>query len=189
MPFGGLTVPASAGAGSVVLPGPQLRTGWYGSPLGEVDTVVLTPGAMFAVPFPVNRAVTIDRLGLEVTGTGASTVVRLGLYSNADDNPDALLLDAGTINGATAAFQEITVDHDLDVGRVWLAACAQGSNNVTVRAVRYIASAGLPSSGYAPYSSYALRQGGTSTLGAFPASAPTFNDVRASAPRVLVRVA
>jgi len=42
---------------------------------------------------------------------------------------------------------------------------------------------------YAPYSSYALRQSGTSTNGALPASAPTFDDVRATAPRVLLRVA
>jgi len=37
--------------------------------------------------------------------------------------------------------------------------------------------------------SYALRQSGTSTNGALPASAPTFDDVRATAPRVLLRVA
>jgi len=144
---------------------------------------------MFAVPFPVNRDVTVDRIGLEVTGTGASTAVRLGIYSNTADNPDALLLDAGTIDGATGSFQEITISKALTTGRVWLVAVAQGSNTVTVRGVRYIASAGLPSSGYAPYSSYALRQSGTSTNGALPASAPTFDDVRATAPRVLLRVA
>lgn len=173
----------------MVKPGPQLKSGWYSAPLGEVDTVALTVGNMLAVPFPVNRPVTVTKIGVEVTGTGASSTVRVGIYADEDDAPGALVVDAGSIDGATAAFQEITIDEALTVGKVWLAACAQGSNTVTVRGCRYVATAAVPSSGYAPYSSYALRQSGTTTAAAFPATAPTFDDVRATAPRILLAVA
>lgn len=184
-----LILPASAGSTDMVKPGPQLKSGWYSAPLGETDTVALTVGNMLAVPFPINRAVTVTKIGVEVTGTGASSTVRLGIYSDAGDAPGSLLVDAGSIDGTSTAFQEITISQALTVGKVWLAACAQGSNTVTVRGCRYVATAAVPSSGYSPYSSYALRQSATSTAGAFPASAPTFDDVRATAPRILLAVA
>lgn len=188
MGFGPITSPA-ASASEMVLPGPQLKSGWLAAPIGETNTIACTVGNMLAVPFPVNRAVTVNKIGVEVTGTGASSTIRLGIYADADDAPGDLVLDAGTIDGTSATYQEISISQALGVGRVWLAACAQGSNTVTLRGARYVSTAGIPSSGYAPYSSYALRQSGTTTAGAFPASAPTFDDVRGTAPRIFLAVA
>lgn len=52
---------------------------------------------------------------------------------------------------------------------------ASAATVATTATARYVSTAGIPSSGYAPYSSYALRQSGTTTAGAFPASAPKPN--------------
>lgn len=55
---------------------------------------------MYLLPFPSVRGGTIDRIAIHVTVSGdASSVARLGIYSNAGDTvqqPETLLLDTGT---------------------------------------------------------------------------------------------
>lgn len=150
---GGAGEPGPAGPPGVDGMVPSLIPGWYSTPPGETDTVTITPGSMFAVPFPIYRDVAFDRMGIEVTGTDATTVVRVGIYTDADSAPADLIADYGTLSCAAAAFVEKVIDEEITAQKAWLAICAQvGVGNVAVRAVRWVAPTAVPSAGYAPYS-------------------------------------
>lgn len=110
---------------------PQQRwaTGYYYLPGDVRDTLVPTLNQMYAVPMEVWSAA-LDRIFVEVTSAGtAGSVVRLGVYTpNATTGlPDALLVDAGTIDGTSATAQEKTIAlSSLVPGQiVWVAAVAQ----------------------------------------------------------------
>jgi len=52
----------------------------------------------------------IDRIAIEVTtaSTGSTNLCRIGVYSNVEGHPYALLLNAGTVSTATTGVKEIT---------------------------------------------------------------------------------
>lgn len=90
-------------------------------------------GYGYWTPFPVERDVTLDRIGVEITTAGASTVLRMGIYADDGGSPGSLVLDAGTVDASSTGWKEITISQALTAGRVWLCLAAQGSNNVTTR--------------------------------------------------------
>lgn len=179
---------AAAAGGSFSTP-QVWKSGWYSSLSGSIDTRTLNEDRGFWVPVVVDRSLTVDRIGLELTSTATgSPVVRLGIYSDSSGVPGTLLLDAGTIDGTSATYQEITISQALTAGRWWLV-CAQqgGTSNSACRAVRYATSLPVSSSGYSPYEAGCYVDADALT-GAFPASAPTMNDVVAATPRIMLRV-
>ena len=108
-----------------------LRTGEYLpptpiAPRGSTDTAIVA-NELYAVPFPVVRAMTLDRLILWVkvaSGTSGS-VVRLGIYNDGVNlYPGTLLLDAGTVDGNSATIQSVTINQALTKGLYWLALLA-----------------------------------------------------------------
>lgn len=109
---------------------------WYTSAISA-----FTPGTqsrvldtLFAIPFVVSKTCTIDRIGAEITtGGGAGSLVRLGIYSTNNMLPDALVLDAGTIDGNSATFQSITINQQLAPGLYWLVLL--GSATITYRSI------------------------------------------------------
>lgn len=180
---------AAAAAGGSFSTSMIWKSGWYAALSGSIDTRTLNEDRGFWVPVVVDRSVTVDRIGLEITSTATgSPAVRLGIYSDSSGVPGTLLLDAGTIDGTSATYQEITISQALTAGRWWLV-CAQqgGTSNGACRAVRYSTTLPLPSSGYSPYEGGAFVDADAST-GAFPASAPTMNDVVSAAPRIMLRI-
>ena len=73
-------------------------------------------GAAFQVP----RAMSIDRLAIEVTTLQAASLMRLGLYnSKANGEPGDLLVDGGTVDTSTTGVKEATVDVALAPGLYW----------------------------------------------------------------------
>lgn len=114
----------------------------YGSPVYVSTCLYLHTGAfagaaggfvyetLYAVPFWVWRRQAFDRIGLHAGGGTATLVIRLGIYSD-DGGPTTLLLDAGTIDGASAAaLKTIVIAQTLDPGMYWLAAVAQVAGSV-----------------------------------------------------------
>jgi hypothetical protein len=104
------------------------RSGEYwGSPVVKSTTALLT-GTMYVFSVYVPFAVTLDRIGAEVTVLAAGSTLTLGIYN--DDGgglPGTLLLDAGTIDGGTVAAQEKTINQVLQAGRLYhFAALCQG---------------------------------------------------------------
>lgn len=108
----------------------KYKTGlYYMTNQGVPADSVMTPvkDTVYYHAFPVGEALTFDRIGTGVQTAGTATsVVRLGIYNDTDGMPDALLLDAGTINGTSNTYQEITVTQALSAGTLyWVAVCWQ----------------------------------------------------------------
>jgi hypothetical protein len=108
-----------------------LRSGLYHRtvPAASLTTsATLGVGTLRLAPFDVPRAVTLTRIGAEITSAGdVGSKFRLGIY--ADDGtgyPGALTLDAGTIDGNSATVQEITINQLLAAGRYWVGGVVQG---------------------------------------------------------------
>ena len=170
------------------LNGPGLVSGWYAASAGVIDTVSMAANVAMYTAFPVERAVTVDRIGLNISAGVSGSTVRLGIYGDTGGLPGTLLVDAGTINSASTGYMEISISTALTVGRVWLCAVMQGgASPVTAVAVRF------PFAGPAPTSGYSGTSGGglaltTGPSGALPSTASTPNDIRSTPPRVMLRV-
>jgi len=162
------------------------RSGSYlQPPHTNVQTLVLTLNELRACPLPVGKAVTLDRIGLEVTTAVATAVVRLGIYAD-DGNgyPGALVLDAGTIDASTTGFKEIVINQALAAGLYWLVGVAQTAAP-TVRAT----SGAVPGLSVATSQSTlagAYTQAGVT--GALPANFTAGGSVVTGGSKVLVRV-
>lgn len=184
----GRVTSASTSAINGVVP---LKSGWYAVAAGGTDTLVIA-GALFYAPLLIEKACTVDRIGLEVTGAGAATcVIRLGIYADDGGVPGSLIIDAGTIDGTSATYQEITISQALSVGRIWLTCVQQVTGTPTVRANRY--GPGVPMSSSAQLSGAAergsLRVSAGVPSGALPSTAAAPNDFRNAAPRIALRIA
>ena len=170
------------------LNGPGLVSGWYAGSAGVIDTISMAANVAMYTAFPVERAVTVDRIGLNISAGVSGSTVRLGIYGDTGGLPGTLLVDAGTINSASTGYMEISISTALTVGRVWLCAVMQGgASPVTAVAVRF------PFAGPAPTSGYSGTSGGglaltTGPSGALPSTASTPNDIRSTPPRVMLRV-
>ena len=122
---GTITWETPSGGGGTAWPR-KYKTGfYYQTNQASNGDSVFTPvkDEVVYFPFPVGEALTIDRisLGVAVAGT-AGGKVRIGIYNDTDGIPSTLLLDAGTINGDSATYQEITVSQALSAGTLyWVA--------------------------------------------------------------------
>jgi len=73
------------------------------------------------VPFYVHETTTFDRIAVQVTTGVAASTIKLAVYdSNADGRPSALVVDAGTVSGATSGFKAATISQTLSAGLYWL---------------------------------------------------------------------
>lgn len=110
--------------------GPGHKAGWYliaGTP-GNADSIP-AEAVLHAVPLPpLTVARAFDRISVLSTLAGsAGAVVRLGIYSSdAGGQPDALVFDAGTVDGTQTGVLTITISQTLQPGNYWLAAAVQG---------------------------------------------------------------
>ena len=104
-----------------------LKTGKYISSLyrAQFDFVEVLAEANYlkAVPFPVPRPITLDRIAIYVTTAGgAGAEMRLGIYNDGVNlYPAGLLLDAGTIDATTTGIKAIIINQALAKGMYWLA--------------------------------------------------------------------
>lgn len=186
--------------GAAVAP-PTVKTGRYlhpCSPVGTATSSTLANGSLRLAAWLVERTITIDRIGADVSSAGSGGgVLRLGVY--ADDGsgyPGALLLDAGTIDGASATVQQATIGSPLVLtpGLYWIGAALQGSPG-TQPTVRTLAGTWTPpvpilgtTSAPAASDSYAgYRE--TGVTGALPSNFSTTSDPVSTVPRLHVRTA
>lgn len=123
---------------------PNLQSGrYYRAPnAGPTTSNTLGNGSLRLMPKYIANAVTLTRLGAEVTVIGeAGSKIRLGIY--ADDGtfrPSALVIDAGQIAGDSATIQEITISQALSRGWYWFGGAVQSAPTTqpTVRTVNTI---------------------------------------------------
>lgn len=86
-------------------------------------------------PTFVVSTTTYDRISIRSNLVTSTIIVRLGIYSDTNGKPDALVLDAGTVTvNASSTIFNITISQSLFPARYYLAACAQvnsiGSTNM-----------------------------------------------------------
>ena len=125
MPLYQSSLPSPAGWGALA----SGRYYYTYSPNSSTTSATLGNGTLRLVPWFVPNAVTITRIGAEVTSTGeAGSKYRIGIY--ADDGtgtPGALVLDAGQIAGDSATVQELTVSQTLAPGLYWVGGAVQSA--------------------------------------------------------------
>jgi hypothetical protein len=122
-----LYIPAAASSGiNTAAPAVSGRVYRFSANLGQTSTASAL-GRMHGRPVWLTAG-TLDRLYIRhIATTAASEVVRLGIYSDTDNRPGALLLDAGTIDLSTAtAVKALTISQAVSTARYWLAAVRQG---------------------------------------------------------------
>jgi hypothetical protein len=143
------------------------------NPYGVPGTWIAGTGYFNAIPVFINKAVTADRISLNVTVSGsAGGVLRMGIY-NSDSNfqPTTLLLDAGTIASTTTGLKEITISQALSPGVYWIGAAGQVASAGTCSAYTANPFTGMLSTP-TYYSSAAITgyQMGPSITGALPST-------------------
>jgi hypothetical protein len=109
----------------------RVQSGRFYGPTNHTTTPnAQADGVSAAIPFWLPVATTFVEIDCQVTTAGvAGTLVRLGIYANdpSKDQPAALILDAGTIDGSTASMKSITLTPiTLQAGLYWLSATPQG---------------------------------------------------------------
>lgn len=119
---------------------------YFAAMSGALSTGAPALNLLTVHPLDIGEAVTLDRIGIEVTTAAASSFCRLGLYADHGGKPGALLLDAGQVDASTTGVKEITISQALNPGVVWLAYVSQGGTP-TVR--RSSSELGLPGIGNA----------------------------------------
>lgn len=96
------------------------------------------------VPILVPADVTVDRIACEVVSAGTTgSVIRMGIYENANFAPSNLVLDAGTVSGETTGIKTITISQTLSAGWHWLVAVNQGGAS-TRASLRYSTDLAVP---------------------------------------------
>jgi hypothetical protein len=140
-------------------------------------------------PYPVS----IDQMAIRVTTAEATSVVRLGIYDiDSNGEPDALLLDAGTIDASTTGSKIITFASPISItkGAFYAAFCPQVAAT-SLRFARYLSGSTylntrISVANAAQGFSFAHRQ--TSVTGALPLTAPLSTDSFGSPPVITFRV-
>lgn len=175
----------ASGAGGFIGVAPHASGSRYVSQIvSSTTTSATTASRLIVTPFWVPSSGTYDRIGAEVTSGAAASTVRLGIWADTGSfYPGSLVLDAGTIDGNSATFQEITISQYLSQGVVWIGAAAQGGTptlrwiNTSIAILPQLSTNTGISVGYFQ----------ASVTGAFDASFAASQSVITSAPRVLMR--
>lgn len=162
------------------------------SPAGSVGTGTLGTGTLRVLPFYVPNAVTLLAVVAEVTGAGDSgSTYLLGIWNdNGSGQPGTLLLSCGTIDGASATVQSVSISQALSPGLYWIGGVTQ--NVTTTQPTLRTVAAGSVNYGFAFNATPTAGQvavgyaatGVTGSLGNFTGNP----GVSSSAPRIFVKV-
>lgn len=177
---------------------PKPAIGQYTVPCGAntaSTSSTLVAGTLRLAPWLVHRAITIDRIGAEITTIGdVGSLLRLGIYAdNGNAHPGSLVLDAGTIAGDSATGQTLTISQALQPGLYWIGGVIQAATTTqpTVRVVggSWVPPIPLPMGSSAPSAGTAyIGHSMTGVTGALPATFDTTVTGQITLPRVWVRV-
>lgn len=103
---------------------------------GALSTATLGSNALVVAPVAVARRVSIDEIGVYVSG--AANTVRLAIY--ADDGtgkPGALVATTSGITATTTGYKSATLNVTLPPGLYWVGQVAQNANATVVTIAGY----------------------------------------------------
>jgi hypothetical protein len=172
---------------------------WYGCRMQGGTPINVTYGALYLLPFVVQRKFTATAIATYVTTALASSTVRLGIYgTTVAGKPTALLHDAGTVSAATIGVKTAALATlALTPGVWWLAVVHQGVAGTLDLRVIYSVWAestmfGLPAATTNTGASfYGWKTAATAVTGALPTAPPALTAVTTitAFPGILVKSA
>ena len=98
-------------------------------------TLTMANGTAVGIPVYFEKGQTLSALIIEVTTAQAGTGIKMAMYSaNANGTPNALLVDAGTIDCSTTGIKTLVISTAVSKGMYWLV-LKSDSNTVVIRGV------------------------------------------------------
>lgn len=104
---------------------------WFRMPIDALNHDNAIEDRVYFYPLFTPTQVTLDRLQIKSkTAAAGSPTVRLGLYSEANGKPSALIVDAGTVAiTANETVYEVTINQTVGPGFFFTAAVQQGGTS------------------------------------------------------------
>lgn len=101
-------------------------------------------GTLWFTPMMLAVGRTADRIGIEVTiaGTAATSVHRLGIWTDSGGVPGTLVLDAGTVATDSTGLKEITISQALAANTLYWLGVAQQGAPATLATLRLVSTQG-----------------------------------------------
>lgn len=137
------------------------------------SSLLHTDARIYYHPIQVRQgqSLTFDQVACEVSGAGAGSAIRLGLYTADEDwQPSALVADFGTVDSTGTGVKTVSSTNTLTPGRYLLCSIQQGGSNATLRAYRggVIGGAGIATTLGATGLGYTLQKSTSGISGALP---------------------
>lgn len=142
------------------------------------STATVAKDKIYAIPFLVLKEETFNGIAIYVN-TGSEGNARLGIYADNGQKPEALVLDAGTVNTSTSGVKAIAINQALSPGLYWLVALFSSTPSVSVCAY-HISLLGIGNVSLAHNGNVTFYYS-TQTYGELPATHPAV-DVTTAAP-------
>lgn len=110
---------------------------WYSLGMLErgSDTLVTTAGEIHYWPFYVQDDIEVEQMGLHVTGAGAGSQGRVGIYTDNNGVPGSLLVGSASLDTTATGDKTTSVTATkLNAGTTYWAACGISGGTPTIRA-------------------------------------------------------
>jgi hypothetical protein len=119
---------------------PRITNTRYGPRLsGQIGTRTMVQDRMYLIPIIVPEKLTVTRIGINVSTAQPSSTIRLGIYEyGSDGHPEALVVDAGTVDSSSTGEKEITISQSLYGNYLLAAVCDTASVTVRAQNVSYV---------------------------------------------------
>lgn len=130
---GNVKLAPSSVAGGASIPSPLSANYYFVAPLfTATSTVALTANRIYAIPFVLSVSKTITTIGITVSTAASGTTVQVGVYSDSDGSPNALLYSTSSLDSGTTGFKTYTNQSwSLSAGATyWLAIQSNGTPTV-----------------------------------------------------------
>lgn len=185
----------SQGAGAVVWPVHKIQSGAYVksscSGIGGSGGFSSTnySGKICFASVTLAKSLTLSALAIYCLTASTGKTGRLGIYSDVDGKPGALLLDAGTFSlTGGGVLKEVVASHTLSPGSYWLAFLSDATATADFDAVfgtaQPIALAPVPNTYASANSGYS----GAQAWGVLPATPPALT-ATVNGPDILIKAA
>ena len=177
------TTTRSAAGAAVTFPAHVGGRYYSGNPATEYSTLVATQDRLYAAPILLPELRTYANIAIEVTAA-AGTLARLGVYSDVDGKPAALLSDCGQVDTSGTGAKGIGISLPMGPGWVWLAALFNGAPTVRALSVTGALNVLGAASSLDVVNPVGVEAG--QTYGALPSSFPAADRSAGAVPRVLI---
>lgn len=183
-------VTPSSGSSTPVAYVPFVAGAFYRTPVLISSSGTPTTNTSYYTPFYVGATEVFDRIGCTTASVTTSGNARLGIYSDTNGAPDALVLDAGTVAfSASNTSYLITISQSLSPGWYWLVLNQQsGSSTWIAASANQTQGLGTQRMASVTSTSVVFAYSQASVTGAFPTPAtPTIHSSTSTAPIAYLR--